>query len=446
VRNQDFKEYEHIIVDDSSTDGTMDYLRDERRSDNKIKVYKTQNNFGSDTRPKNIGLRHARGTYVLYLDDDVQLRPDALTNLFEVVSMGYDVAYGDMWIMPHNQKGVAHDFDLQLLSLKNYIDTSSALIRKSAIRYIGGWDESLPKFVDWNLFVRLSKAGFNFKRVPTITFDYYMHNDTKSQRVKTQTYHHPDLGRLFVPTFDPVSCKIRLPYFKNNIKRPRVAVFTIHYDRLDYTKKTYEEMIETAGYDFDWYCADNGSDGTYEYLSTGNKAKYIKKYPKNVGITKASNDLINVIKSSEKYDIIIKIDNDVEFITYGWLEDIVDMWERNHLLYISPYVEGLIHNPGGALRIGRALIDEELIEVTEHIGGIFAAIDAKAYNMFRWKEKVYHGFQDLEASRAFAAMGYMPCYFPKHIIRHRDGTEGQQEKYADYFQRRKKEKVTHAYP
>lgn len=436
VKNQTFKDFEHIIVDDCSTDGTKEYL--DTVSD--IRYFRTDRNFGSDTRPKNIGISKAKGKYILFLDDDVTLRPSALEVLYNKAEEGYDVAYGDMWIVPNNEPGIAHDFDLQLLALRNYIDTSSALIKKDALKYIGGWDEKLPKFVDWNLFIRLAKAGYSFKRVPQITFEYTMHKTMKSQRVKTKMYNHPDLGMIYVPTFNTVDCEIRLPYL-GEVAEPKVAIFTIHYDRLEYSKQTYEEMIETAGYEFDWFCADNGTDGTTEWLKEV-KPKYLVSYTKNVGITKASNDLIAEIKKPRCYDIIIKIDNDVEFITYGWLKDIIKMWKKNHLLYISPYVEGLVHNPGGAIRIGRALIDNELIEVTKHIGGIFAAVDKKAYSNFEWKENVYHGYQDLEASNAFSKAGYMPCYYPKHIIRHRDGTLGQQNKYKSYFERRKAEKVT----
>lgn len=435
INKQGYKNYEHIIVDDCSTDGTEEYISQLRLR--KVRYYKTDKNSGSDPVPKNIGLKVAYGSYVMFVDDDVVVRPGAVNALYNEIKKGYDVVYGDLWLKPMDELGISQDFDLQLLSYKNYIDTSVALIRKEALEYIGGWDSRLPKFVDWNLFTRLAKAGFSFKHIPETIVDYYVHDKSKSSRVKTRQYEHPELGTLFVPTFNPVDCRIQI----GKQKEPKVAVFTIHYDRLDYSKQTYKEMMQTAGYDFDWYCADNGTDGTYDWLKKV-KTEYIVKYKQNVGLTKASNALIDIIQSQNKYDIIIKIDNDVEFITKNWLPDIIDLWRSNHLLYISPYVEGLIDNPGGALRVGSALIRNNLIEVTNHIGGIFAAVDAKAYKNFRWKDFFLHGMQDLEASENFRKQGYMPCYFPKHVIRHRGSTLGQQKDYAEYFSRRKMEKMT----
>lgn len=439
VQKQSYKNIEHIIIDDCSTDETEQYVKNLMSKGYKLRYYKTEQNTGSDTRPKNIGIKKATGKYILHLDDDVSLRPKAIEHLVKEIEKGYDVVYGDMWLVQMNEPGIAHDFDLQFLSLRNYIDTSAALIKRSCLKYIGGWDTTLPKFVDWNLFVRLAKAGFKFKRLEELTFDYNIHENTKSQRVDTPMYTHPQLGRLFVPTFDPVSCPIRIPNFKE-IKEPTVAIFTIHYDRPEYSKITYEEMKETAEYPFDWFCSDNGKEGLKEWIA--GKAKCYTKYPNNIGLTLASNDLIDTIKKSNKYDIIIKIDNDVEFITYGWLKDLVELWKLNHLIYASPYVEGLVDNPGGAQRIGTALIGDTLVEVTRHIGGIFAMIDARAYDNFRWSDRMLHGYQDLEASNHFVKEGYMPCYIPKHIIRHRDTTLGQQQKYKDYFERRKIEKRT----
>lgn len=438
VRKQSLKDWELIIVDDCSFDNTQEVV--ESYQDQRIKYIKLNENFGSDTHPKNVGASASTGEYLLFLDDDVVLRPNALKTLKKELDSNpqLDVVYGDMWITPNNEAGIAHDYDRQFLMLRNYIDTSSAMMRRSAIFDVGGWDETLKKFVDWNLWVRMTKAGKNFKRVSEFTFDYTLHSDAKSQRIETPMYEHPELGTLFEPTFDPAGCYIKLPYL-GEVKEPRVAIFTIHYDRLAYTQVTQKLMFETAGYPFDWYCVDNGTDGTFEWLDKMEVCKLLHKNPENKGITESSNYLIDVI-SKGKYDIIIKVDNDVEFQTNNWLADIVDLWKRNNMIYVSPYVEGLRDNPGGAMRIGYGMIGTEFIEVTNHIGGIFAAVSAKAYSNFRWSDEFLHGNQDLEASHAFRLENYMPCYYPKHRITHMEGTEGQQKRYKQYFDRRKGEK------
>lgn len=447
VLNQSYGEFELIIVDDASTDNTKSVVSSYK--DPRIKYIRMPENWGSDTRPKNIGASEASGTYLMFLDDDVRLTKDALVDLSRVLDENHeiDVVYGDMMIVREDGKtepGIARDFDAQFLMLRNYIDTSSAMMRREALFRVGGWDETLPKFIDWNLWVRMSKAGVKFQRLPKTTFFYSLHEDAKSQRVKTEMYLHPKLGMLFVPTFDPAGCRWHVGYL-GRLQPPVVAIFTIHYDRLEYSKETYKQMKETAGYPFRWFCIDNGSkDGTAEWLKErrDNKEATVICLDKNVGITKASNMLVSEIMRKAPPDIIIKVDNDVEFQTYGWLKDIVELWKINRMIYVSPYVEGLIHNPGGAPRQGYGLIGDEYVEVTNHVGGIFAAIDSSAYEDFRWEDKMLHGSQDIEASHAFRTMGYMPCYYPKHRIKHMDSTEGQWDKYKEYFERRKVEKQT----
>lgn len=442
ILSQDFSDFELIVVDDCSTDTTREVIK-EYSSDERLRYKRLHTNFGSDTKPKNTGALLARSEYLMFVDDDVQLRKHALSTLIEAIEKeNRDVVYGDMWVKPLEEPGIAHDFDRQFLMLRNFIDTSSALMKTKAFMAVGGFDETLPKFVDWNLWVRMAKAGFNFKRVSQYTFDYYLHEDTKSNRVKTETYIHPKLGELFTPTFGPTGCYIHSGAIGKE-KEPQVAIFTLTHDRLDYTKQTYAEMKASAGYPFRWFVSDNGSsDGTKEWLLDTPRATFILNKT-NIGISRASNLVICEILR-RKYDIVIKIDNDVEFLTRNWLADIVDLWKRNRKLYVSPYVEGLVNNPGGAPRVGYGLIGDDFVEVTKHIGGIFAAIDASAYQSFKWTDTMLHGNQDMEASQAFIDQGYMPCYLPKHRIAHRDSTAGQWEKYPEYFERRQHEKITTA--
>lgn len=438
VISQTFGNWELIIVDDCSTDNTEEVVRSFK--DKRIKYHRLDINSGSDTKPKNDGTKLSDGGYIMYLDDDVQLRPTAFRKLSKLLSTNpsIDVVYGDMWIRPVEKPGIAMDFDRQFLMVRNYIDTSAAMMRRKAIFDVGGWDESLKKFVDWNLWVRMVKCGKKFLRLPEYTFDYYIHEDTKSNKVKTDSYFDPKYGMtMFVPTFDPAGCYIELPYLKK-LTDPKVAIFTIHYDRMEYSFSTYDDIKATTKYPFDWYCWDNGDGLLMEWLES--HTVFCGTLRKNLGITAASNKLLDAIVEQDKHDLILKIDNDVEFQTFGWLEDIVDLWKRNHMIYVSPYVEGLYHNPGGAIRKGYGMIGDDLVEVTRHIGGIFTAVWSKFYEKFRWTDQMKHGNQDIEASHAVCLEGYMPCYYPKHRICHRDGTLGQENKYTSYFERRKAEK------
>lgn len=447
VLNQTFKDFELIIVDDNSKDGTKELV--ESYDDNRITYIFNENNPAkTHCRPLNVGILRSRGEYITYLDDDNEYYPYKLEISVKALDKEKDIdaVYCDMLIEDkegNTQHGIALDFDAQFLLRRNYIDTSVVMHRRQAIFDVGGWDEKVKRFTDWNLWARMTRWGHKFKRIPIIALKYYAHGgDTQSSRTPVRSWFDPlTQMTMFEPPFDPVGDYIFRPYLGKNRREtaPKVAIFTLTYDRLDYTKRMFQSMSESTKYPFDWFVVDNGSkDDTPNWLADQEHFVFLSK--KNLGITGGSNKALEMITEEGGYDIIIKVDNDCEFMTKGWLETLIDIWRRNHNLYMSPYPEGLVSHPGGAPRVGYGTVGPYMIEVTQHIGGFFAMVDARAYKKFRWEDQFVHGNQDTEASLAFRKMGYMPCYIPLHRVMHMDTTEGQHEKYKEYFRRRVLEK------
>lgn len=456
VRKQSFQDYEHIIVDDCSTDGTEEYMREEVKKDKKLVYIRRDKNWGNHTKPKNEGILASKGKYISYLDDDCAYLPTFMETLkLELELSQVDAVYGLERIFKdendtRGQEAISFPFNPQWLIFRSYIDTNTVLHKREAVFQVGGWDETLPRFADWNLFVRMAKAGLKFKQVPIFLTKYYMTKGNSAEKYPVDTWKDPKTGiQMFAPTFfDPAGCYIWGPWLGGEEPNPKVAIFSITYDRLEYTKKMYESMRDSTKYPFDWFVWDNSEpEDTRDWLwektiKEGSKSvKFVGADNKNIGLTKASNNLIDQIKKSD-YQIIGKVDNDCLFLTKGWLEAIVDMWKRNRMLYMAPYPEGLIDHPGGSWRQGYATLGGEYIEIVDHLSGLCAFIDAKAYDNFRWTDKFLHGQQDGEASAAFNALGYMPMIMPRHRVMHMDTVRGQEKRYPEYFERRKKEKTT----
>lgn len=449
VLNQTYADFELIVVDDKSKDDTQAVV--EAFKDHRIHYIRLKRNSGFDCKPKNTGILASKGDYIAFLDDDNQYRPDHLAVLFEAIEKDQtlDMVYGDRWLIDETgrikrQLGISHDFDPLLLMSRNFIDTSDVLIKRKALFDVGGWDERYKKYVDWNLWIRMNKYGKKFKRVPIVITDYFLHEDMKSNRVKTKK----DSQTAFVPDWDPYDLEIELPYLNTSVRtQPKVAIFTITYDRLDYTKKSFKSLKKTAGYPYTHFVIDNGSmDGTKEWITDEWMDKDYNNYfffTGNVGISKASNKAIEEIKKRD-FDIIVKWDNDCIGLTEGWLAKMVDIWKSNHMFVLSCYVQGLNDNPGGVPRVGYGTVKGELLGVTTHLGGICHFADAHAYDEFRWDENSFlHGVQDMEISQWLKfhnySMGYLENYFVSHGPH---GSKLQKEDYPEYFQRRVKEKQT----
>jgi len=436
VLNQTYQDFEIIVVDDASTDNTEQLIKD---LSPKIKYFKRKKSRGRQAIVKNKGIRESKGEYLAFLDSDNTYRPDHLMVLVKQLEMNkdLDVVYGDRMIHYQGKSSIGYfkDYDLSNFYDRNFIDTSDAMIRREVMYYVGGWDERYKRFADWNLFLRIGKSGFKFKRIAQVITDYYINDDSISFQVENKE-------QPMLPLWNPFDLEIRLPYL-GDIPPIRVAVFSITYDRLEYTKKAFESLNKTADYLFDQYIVDNGStDGTQAWLKKNFRPESLILNPDNKGISIASNQALDLIKKGN-YDCILKFDNDCMCITQGWLAKMVEIYKTNHLIALSCYVQGLRDNPGGAPRIGYGRIKDELLGVTTHLGGICHFVSAKAYDNFRWPEdEQLHGLQDVELSQHLIKCGYQLGYLENYFVNHGPmGTDAQTKDFPKYFDRRKEEKV-----
>ncbi|MBS0243457.1 MAG: glycosyltransferase family 2 protein [Proteobacteria bacterium] len=85
--------YEVIIVDDGSTDGTLDALRALNSRDPRFKAVSLSRNFGKEIAVA-AGLERATGQGVIIMDGDLQHPPEAVPRFIELWDLGYDIVYG----------------------------------------------------------------------------------------------------------------------------------------------------------------------------------------------------------------------------------------------------------------------------------------------------------------------------------------------------------------
>ena len=91
VLKQDYPNWECIIVDDASTDGTYSVCDSFAKKDSRIRVYSQTENKGVSA-ARNKGMQYATGDYILFLDSDDSYKEDALLRLSAICSSGdYDM-------------------------------------------------------------------------------------------------------------------------------------------------------------------------------------------------------------------------------------------------------------------------------------------------------------------------------------------------------------------
>jgi dolichol-phosphate mannosyltransferase len=85
-------DYEIIIVDDGSKDGTWEKIKKEARDENRVKGIKFSRNFGHHF-ALTAGLHKAQGDWVVVMDGDLQDRPEVIPELYSKAREGFDVVF-----------------------------------------------------------------------------------------------------------------------------------------------------------------------------------------------------------------------------------------------------------------------------------------------------------------------------------------------------------------
>ncbi len=84
--------FEFVVVDDGSTDRTLEMLLEHKKSEARLKIVKLSRNWGFQN-AYNAGLDHAEGDAVIFMDGDLQDPPELIPEFLKKWEEGYDVVY-----------------------------------------------------------------------------------------------------------------------------------------------------------------------------------------------------------------------------------------------------------------------------------------------------------------------------------------------------------------
>ena len=185
---QSMEDYECIIVDDCSTDGTEEIGYAYAEQDGRFHYYKTPHNLKLSG-ARNFGIERARGQYILPLDADDMLAPGALDTLAQALDDDpfIHIAYGHLDVINEDGSGQRRNdwpfdqfnWDGQMAHL-NQLPYSS-MIRREVIVALGGYRERDYRAEDAAFWCRATSFGARAKKVTQdSTLIYRMRQDSKS--------------------------------------------------------------------------------------------------------------------------------------------------------------------------------------------------------------------------------------------------------------------------
>lgn len=185
VLTQTFGDFEFLIVDDASTDGTAALLRRLATRDARIRVLEHSENLGLGA-ALHRGVDAARGDLIARIDSDDECQPQRLDKQVEylrshpeadiVGSFAEDVA-ADGRVLRVRRVPTGHDRIAALVWTNPFVH-STVMFRRESILRAGSYDARLRRRQDYDLWFRCARAGLGFANLPEPLVRYRVSEDT----------------------------------------------------------------------------------------------------------------------------------------------------------------------------------------------------------------------------------------------------------------------------
>ena len=161
VLAQSYSRFEIVVIDDGSTDNTSEIAERYRR----VRCIRQDNQGLSAAR--NSGLRQSKGEYVVFLDADDRLLPEALQEGIEclkahpecAVAFGpYRLIASDGSFLKQRRQPIVDKDSYAALLQRNYIGVPAVVMyRRAVFESVGGFDSSVDASADADLYLRIAR-------------------------------------------------------------------------------------------------------------------------------------------------------------------------------------------------------------------------------------------------------------------------------------------------
>lgn len=193
--NQTFRDFELIVVDDCSTDGSQRILEEYAARDTRIRLFLNDRNSGSYVHSTNLGATKATAPYIIFAQCDDYAEPTQLEKLYTAMTGHPDVGvvFSASRMVDQNGASLGEDFDVREQEFKRYCATdvlipkkqmsrfllyscvipnlSAALVRRELFELQGGLNTSYFVLADWDFWLKTSlECDFYYLREPLNNF------------------------------------------------------------------------------------------------------------------------------------------------------------------------------------------------------------------------------------------------------------------------------------
>jgi len=209
LRLQTYPKIEIIIVDNCSTDGSVEIAKRYNSRIFKVKALRSA--------ARNFGTAKARGDFILFVDADMELTRETIEESVQKALNNN----ADAIMIPEIRVGEGFWANCRALERLTYIGDplieSARFFRRGVLKKVDGYDKELEAGEDWDLHARVEEAGYKITRINALIRHHEGHLTLRKMFLKRYYYaktlmkyikKHPEKAKIqFMP--------IRLNYLKN---------------------------------------------------------------------------------------------------------------------------------------------------------------------------------------------------------------------------------------
>ena len=244
--NQTFKDFELIIIDDNSSDGSQEILK-KYTHDKRVKLYLLEKNTGSYVYSSNIGASKAKSEYIIFSQCDDVAEKTQLENLYNTMLQNPEVgvAFSSSRMIDKNGASLGCDFDgreksfkqqcvhdtlIPRLQMTKYFlhscvipNLSAALMKRALFEKLNGLSSKFLVVSDWDFWMKMTlECDFYYLRDSLNRFR--QHDTTIRSTIKI----HIQILEIYLMMYRFFS-EIKLG-FREKIKfKVRLAIIWINY-------------------------------------------------------------------------------------------------------------------------------------------------------------------------------------------------------------------------
>lgn len=182
VLNQNYKNWELIVVNDGSSDNTSEIINQFKKKNPEKHISLIEQTNQGLSAARNKGIKLSRGNYFIPIDSDDKLHEDFIVKTLKVIKSNTALGFvysniqhfgdrNDVWILP--------EFNKEKLIYEDNIVCVCSLVNKKAWFVAGGYDQNMKEgYEDWNFWISIVKNGWIGYRINEFLFYYRKRNNS----------------------------------------------------------------------------------------------------------------------------------------------------------------------------------------------------------------------------------------------------------------------------